>query len=33
VEAIGAELRLLPGAEGKSTTNLIETIIERYGGK
>jgi rfaE bifunctional protein nucleotidyltransferase chain/domain len=31
VESIGAELRLLPGAEGKSTTNLIEIIIERYG--
>jgi rfaE bifunctional protein nucleotidyltransferase chain/domain len=31
VESIGAELYLLPGAEGKSTTNLIEIIIERYG--
>jgi rfaE bifunctional protein nucleotidyltransferase chain/domain len=31
VESIGAELRLLPGAEGKSTTNLIEIILERYG--
>jgi len=31
VELIGAELHLLPGAEGKSTTNLIEIIIERYG--
>ena len=31
VESIGAELHLLPGVEGKSTTNLIEIIIERYG--
>lgn len=31
VEAIGAELRIIPGADGKSTTNLIEVIIERYG--
>lgn len=30
VESIGAKLYLLPGAEGKSTTNLINTIIERY---
>jgi len=31
LESIGAELRLLPGAEGKSTTNLIDIILERYG--
>ena len=31
VGAIGAELRLLPGAKDKSTSNLIELIIERYG--
>ena len=30
VKAIGAELRLLPGAEDKSTSNLIELIVERY---
>lgn len=30
VESIGAKLYLLPGAEGKSTTNLINTIIKRY---
>ena len=33
VESIGAKLHLLPGAEGKSTTNLIEVIVERYGEK
>ena len=31
VESIGAELRLLPGAPGKSTSNLVELIVERYG--
>ena len=31
VESLGGELRLLPGVQGKSTTNLIELIVERYG--
>ncbi len=31
VESIGAELRLLPGAQGKSTSSLIELIVKRYG--
>jgi rfaE bifunctional protein nucleotidyltransferase chain/domain len=31
VRSIGAELRLIPGAPGKSTSNLIELIVERYG--
>ena len=31
VESIGGELHLLPGAAGKSTSNLIELIVERYG--
>ncbi|MFC1717100.1 D-glycero-beta-D-manno-heptose 1-phosphate adenylyltransferase [Candidatus Poribacteria bacterium] len=31
VESIGAELRLLPGAQGKSTSGLIELIVKRYG--
>ncbi len=33
VEDIGAKLYLIPGADGKSTSNLIELILERYGGK
>ena len=31
VESLGGELRLLPGVQGKSTTSLIELIVERYG--
>jgi rfaE bifunctional protein nucleotidyltransferase chain/domain len=31
VESLGGELRLLPGAPGKSTSNLIDLIVERYG--
>ena len=31
VESLGGELRLLPGVQGKSTTNLIELIVRRYG--
>jgi len=31
VKSIGAELRLMPGVPGKSTSNLIELIVERYG--
>jgi len=31
VESLGAELRLLPGVPGKSTSNLIKLIVERYG--
>ena len=31
VESIGAEMRLLPGAPGKSTSKLVELIVERYG--
>jgi rfaE bifunctional protein nucleotidyltransferase chain/domain len=30
VKEIGAEFRLIPGAEGKSTTKLIEIILERH---
>jgi rfaE bifunctional protein nucleotidyltransferase chain/domain len=30
VKEIGAEFKLIPGAEGKSTTKLIETILERH---
>ncbi len=30
VESLGGELRLLPGAPGKSTTNLIELIVKRF---
>jgi len=30
VKSLGGELRLIPGAPGKSTSNLIEIIIERY---
>ena len=31
VESLGGELRLMPGIPGKSTSNLIELIVERYG--
>ena len=31
VKSMGAELRLIPGAEGKSTSSLIELIVKRYG--
>lgn len=31
VESLGGEVRLLPGAKGKSTSNLIELIVKRYG--
>ena len=31
VESLGGELRLLTGAPGKSTSNLIDLIVERYG--
>ncbi len=31
VESLGGEMRLLPGAKGKSTSNLIELIVKRYG--
>jgi len=31
VESLGGEMRLLPGAPGKSTSSLIELIVERYG--
>ena len=31
VGSIGAEMRLISGAAGKSTSNLIELIVERYG--
>ena len=30
VKEIRAEFKLIPGAEGKSTTKLIETILERH---
>ena len=30
-ESLGIELRLIPGAAGKSTSNLIELIVKRYG--
>ena len=30
VESIGGEVRLMPGVAGKSTTNLIDLIVERY---
>ncbi len=33
VEDIGAKLYLIPGADGKSTSNLIDLILERYGRK
>lgn len=33
VEDIGAKLHLIPGADGKSTSNLIELILERYADK
>ena len=33
VKSIGAELRLIPVTPGKSTTNLIKLIVERYGKK
>lgn len=31
VESIGCQLRIMPGAPGKSTSNLIKLILERYG--
>ena len=31
VESLGGELRLIPGAPGKSTSSLIELIVKRYG--
>ncbi len=31
VESIGAKLRLMPGVAGRSTTNLIQLILKRYG--
>lgn len=31
VESIGAELHLMPGVAGRSTTNLIQLILKRYG--
>ncbi len=31
VESFGGELRLAPYSEGLSTTNIIETIVQRYG--
>ncbi len=30
VESLGGEMRIIPGAPGKSTTELIERIIEQY---
>lgn len=33
LEDIGAKLYLIPGADGKSTSNLIELILEKYGCK
>ena len=30
VESLGGEMRLIPGAPGKSTTNLIERIVQRH---
>lgn len=33
LEDIGAKLYLIPGADGKSTSNLIELILERYSDK
>jgi len=30
VESLGGEMRIIPGAPGKSTSNLIEIIIKRY---
>lgn len=31
VKSIGCQLRIMPGAPGKSTSNLIKLILERYG--
>jgi rfaE bifunctional protein nucleotidyltransferase chain/domain len=31
VESLGGKLRLIPGVPGKSTSGLIELIVERYG--
>ena len=31
VESLGGELRLMPGVPGKSTSSLINLIVERYG--
>ena len=31
VESLGGELHLMPGVPGKSTSNLIKLIVERYG--
>ena len=31
VESLGGKLHLMPGVSGKSTSNLIELILERYG--
>jgi rfaE bifunctional protein nucleotidyltransferase chain/domain len=31
VESLGAELHLIPGVPGKSTSRLIKLIVERYG--
>ena len=33
VESLGGELRLMPGVPEKSTSNLIELIVERYGSR
>lgn len=31
VESLGGRMMIVGGVEGKSTTNLVETILERYG--
>lgn len=31
VESLGGKMMIVGGVEGKSTTNLVETILERYG--
>lgn len=31
VESLGGKMLLMPGSPGKSTTNLIKLILERYG--
>ena len=33
VESLGGKLRLMPGAPGKSTSDLIELIVARYGSR
>ena len=33
VESLGGELRLMPGVPEKSTSSLIELIVERYGSR